>query len=298
MHIPTRQGVGPSRVTLPVGPWPTVLDFLLERMPDISRDEWLHRFAHDLVLNEAAKPVAATQTYTPHTKLYYYRHIANEPVLPKKASIMFEDEHLVVADKPHFMPVTPAGRYVQQSLLVQLKHLTGNDDLVPLHRIDRETAGLVMFGKRLQDRDAYHALFRDKEMHKVYEAVAAFNPALELPRAHISRLQPDQLFFKTQEVAGEPNSETRISLLKVEASRALYQLVPISGKRHQLRVHMMALGLPLEGDQFYPTVLRGPDALEDFNNPLQLLAKTVAFTDPVTGEAREFHSALRLSLAL
>ncbi len=298
MHIPTRQGVGPSRVTLPVGPWPTVLDFLLERMPDISRDEWLHRFAHDLVLNEAAKPVAATQTYTPHTKLYYYRHIANEPVLPKKASIMFEDEHLVVADKPHFMPVTPAGRYVQQSLLVQLKHLTGNDDLVPLHRIDRETAGLVMFGKRLQDRDAYHALFRDKEMHKVYEAVAAFNPALELPRAHISRLQPDQLFFKTQEVAGEPNSETRISLLKVEASRALYQLEPISGKRHQLRVHMMALGLPLEGDQFYPTVLRGPDALEDFNNPLQLLAKTVAFTDPVTGEAREFHSALRLSLAL
>ena len=298
MHIPTRQGVGPSRVTLPVGPWPTVLDFLLERMPDISRDEWLHRFAHDLVLNEAAEPVAATQTYTPHTKLYYYRHIANEPVLPKKASIMFEDEHLIVADKPHFMPVTPAGRYVQQSLLVQLKHLTGNDDLVPLHRIDRETAGLVMFGKRLQDRDAYHALFRDKEMHKVYEAVAAYNPALELPRAHISRLQPDQLFFKTQEVAGEPNSETRISLLKVEASRALYQLVPISGKRHQLRVHMMALGLPLEGDQFYPTVLRGPDALEDFNNPLQLLAKTVAFTDPVTGEAREFHSALRLSLAL
>jgi tRNA pseudouridine32 synthase/23S rRNA pseudouridine746 synthase len=298
MHIPTRQGVGPSRVTLPVGPWPTVLDFLLERMPDISRDEWLHRFAHDLVLNEAAEPVAATQTYTPHTKLYYYRHIANEPVLPKKVSIMFEDEHLIVADKPHFMPVTPAGRYVQQSLLVQLKHLTGNDDLVPLHRIDRETAGLVMFGKRLQDRDAYHALFRDKEMHKVYEAVAAYNPALELPRAHISRLQPDQLFFKTQEVAGEPNSETRISLLKVEASRALYQLVPISGKRHQLRVHMMALGLPLEGDQFYPTVLRGPDALEDFNNPLQLLAKTVAFTDPVTGEAREFHSALRLSLAL
>ena len=298
MHIPTRQGVGPSRVTLPVGPWPTVLDFLLERMPDISRDEWLHRFAHDLVLNESAKPVTATQTYTPHTKLYYYRHIANEPVLPQKASIMFEDEHLIVADKPHFMPVTPAGRYVQQSLLVQLKHLTGNDNLVPLHRIDRETAGLVMFGKRLQDRDAYHALFRDKKMHKVYEAVAAYNPALELPRAHISRLQPDQLFFKTQEVAGEPNSETRISLLKVEASRALYQLVPISGKRHQLRVHMMALGLPLEGDQFYPTVLRGPDALEDFNNPLQLLAKTVAFTDPVTGEAREFHSALRLSLAL
>ena len=298
MSIPTRNGVGASRVSLPIGPWPTVLDFLLERMPDISRDEWLHRFANDLVLNVDAQPVQATQAYTPHTKLYYYRHIANEPVLPQKASIVFEDEHLLVADKPHFMPVTPAGRYVQQSLLVQLKHLTSNDELVPLHRIDRETAGLVMFGKRLQDRDAYHALFRDKEMHKVYEAVAAYAPALELPRVHISRLQQDELFFRTQEVDGEPNSETRIRLLKVEGTRALYQLEPVSGKRHQLRVHMMALGLPLEGDQFYPIVLRGPEDEEDFSKPLQLLAKSVAFTDPVTGEAREFHSALRLSLAL
>ncbi len=298
MHIPTRNGVGPSRVTLPAGPWPTVLDFLLERMPDISRDEWLNRFDDQLVLDESAQPVKATQTYTPRTKLYYYRHIANEPVLPEKASIVFEDEHLLVADKPHFMPVTPAGRYVQQSLLVQLKHLTGNDDLVPLHRIDRETAGLVMFGKRLSDRDAYHALFRDKEMHKVYEAVAAYNPALELPRVHTSRLQPDVLFFRTQEVPGEPNSETRIRLLKKEGLRALYELEPVSGKRHQLRVHMMALGLPLEGDQFYPKVLRGPDAEEDFSNPLQLLAKSVAFTDPITGEARAFHSALRLSITL
>jgi tRNA pseudouridine32 synthase / 23S rRNA pseudouridine746 synthase len=298
MRIPTRNGVGPSRVSLPVGPWPTVLDFLVARMPDISREEWLDRFAQQLVLNEAAQPVTATQAYTPHTKLYYYRHIANEPVLPEKASLVFEDAHLLVADKPHFMPVTPAGRYVQQSLLVQLKHLTGNDDLVPLHRIDRETAGLVLFGKRLQDRDAYHALFRDKTMHKVYEAVAAFNPALELPRVHTSRLQPDELFFRTQEVPGEPNSETRIQLLKTEGTRALYQLEPVTGKRHQLRVHMMALGLPLEGDQFYPTVLRGPDAEEDFSHQLQLLAKSIAFTDPVTGEAREFHSALRLSITL
>jgi tRNA pseudouridine32 synthase/23S rRNA pseudouridine746 synthase len=273
-----------------------VLDFLVDRMPDISREEWAERLAHQLVLNEAAEPVAATQPYTPHTKLYYYRHIANEPVLPDKASIVFEDDHLLVADKPHFMPVTPAGRYVQQSLLVQLKHLTGNDDLVPLHRIDRETAGLVMFGKRPQDRDAYHALFRDKEMHKVYHAVAAFRPELALPRVHSSRLVPGEPFFRTQEVPGEANSETRIRLLRVDGSRALYQLEPVSGKRHQLRVHMMALGLPLEGDLFYPTVLRGPDEDEDFSHPLQLLAHSVAFTDPITGQAREFHSALQLRL--
>ena len=296
MRIPTRNGVGPSCVSLPAGPWSTVLDFLVDRMPDISREEWAERLAHQLVLNEAAEPVAATQPYTPHTKLYYYRHIANEPVLPEKASIVFEDDYLLVADKPHFMPVTPAGRYVQQSLLVQLKHLTGNDDLVPLHRIDRETAGLVMFGKRLSDRDAYHALFRDKEMHKVYHAVAAFRPELALPRVHSSRLVPGEPFFRTQEVPGEANSETRIRLLRVDGSRALYQLEPVSGKRHQLRVHMMALGLPLEGDLFYPTVLRGPDEDEDFSQPLQLLAHSVAFTDPVTGQAREFHSALQLRL--
>ena len=296
MRIPTRNGVGPSCVSLPAGPWSTVLDFLVDRMPDISREEWAERLAHQLVLNEAAEPVAATQPYTPHTKLYYYRHIANEPVLPDKASIVFEDDHLLVADKPHFMPVTPAGRYVQQSLLVQLKHLTGNDDLVPLHRIDRETAGLVMFGKRPQDRDAYHALFRDKEMHKVYHAVAAFRPELALPRVHSSRLVPGEPFFRTQEVPGEANSETRIRLLRVDGSRALYQLEPVSGKRHQLRVHMMALGLPLEGDLFYPAVLRGPDEDEDFSHPLQLLAHSVTFTDPVTGQAREFHSALQLRL--
>ena len=296
MRIPTRNGVGPSCVSLPAGPWSTVLDFLVDRMPDISREEWAERLAQQLVLNEAAEPVAATQPYTPHTKLYYYRHIANEPVLPDKASIVFEDDHLLVADKPHFMPVTPAGRYVQQSLLVQLKHLTGNDDLVPLHRIDRETAGLVMFGKRLSDRDAYHALFRDKEMHKVYHAVAAFLPELALPRVHSSRLVPGEPFFRTQEVPGEANSETRIRLLRVDGSRALYQLEPVSGKRHQLRVHMMALGLPLEGDLFYPTVLRGPDEDEDFSQPLQLLAHSVTFTDPVTGQAREFHSALQLRL--
>jgi tRNA pseudouridine32 synthase/23S rRNA pseudouridine746 synthase len=298
MRIPTRNGVGASRLHLPAGDWPTVLDFLLERMPDISRDEWLYRFAQGWVLNANAHPIAASQPYAPHTQIYYYRHIANEPELPAKASIVFEDEHLLVADKPHFMPVTPTGRYVQQSLLVQLKNITGNDDLVPLHRLDRETAGLVMLSKRPAERNAYHARFRDQAMRKVYHAVSAYQPSLKLPCVHTSRLEADERFFTSKEVAGTPNSETHISLLKVEGTRALYQLEPISGKRHQLRIHMMALGLPLEGDQFYPTVLRGPDEEEDFRNPLQLLAKSMAFTDPVTGEAREFHSAMRLSIAL
>jgi tRNA pseudouridine32 synthase/23S rRNA pseudouridine746 synthase len=185
---------------------------------------------------------------------------------------------------------------VQQSLLVQLKRLTGCAELVPLHRIDRETAGLVMFGKRLSERDAYHALFRDKTIHKRYHAVAAWRADLQLPCVHASRMVPGEPFFKSQEVAGPPNSETRIQLLSHKGSRALYQLEPVTGKRHQLRVHMMSLGLPIEGDQFYPEVLRRPDEPEDFSQPLQLLAHSVQFTDPHTGHAREFQSQLELRL--
>lgn len=296
MQIPTRNGVGPSCVSLPAGPWVTVLDFLVERMPGISSEEWRDRLSHQRVLDEVAQPVNADDCYRPHTKLFYYRHIDNEPALPSQAHILFEDEHLLVADKPHFMPVTPAGRYVQQSLLVQLKLLTGNDHLVPLHRIDRETAGLVLLGKRVQERDAYHALFRDKHIRKVYHAVAAFDPEVSLPRTHTSRLVAGSPFFRMMETPGQPNSETRISLLKAEGQRALYQLEPVTGKRHQLRVHMLELGLPLLGDLFYPTVLRGPDEAEDFSQPLQLLAHSVMFTDPHTAQARAFSSQLALSI--
>lgn len=297
MQLPTRNGVGPSCVSLPAGPWPTLLAFLVERMPGISREEWLDRLSHQLVLDDLAQPVRAEDGYRPHTKLFYYRYIDNEPALPSRAHILFEDAHLLVADKPHFMPVTPAGRYVQQSLLVQLKQLTGNDDLVPLHRIDRETAGLVLLGKRVQDRDAYHALFRDKHIRKVYHAVAAFDPEVSLPRIHTSRLEAGSPFFRMREVAGQANSETRISLLKCEGQRALYQLEPVTGKRHQLRVHMLALGLPLQGDLFYPNVLRGPDDVEDFSQPLQLLAHSVMFTDPHTAQVRAFSSQMTLSIA-
>jgi tRNA pseudouridine32 synthase/23S rRNA pseudouridine746 synthase len=275
-----------------------VLDFLVERMPGISREEWLERLSHQEVLDETGQPVSAAAGYRPYTKLFYYRHIDNEPALPNSAHILFEDAHLLVADKPHFMPVTPAGRYVQQSLLVQLKQLTGNDDLVPLHRIDRETAGLVLLGKRAQDRDAYHALFRNKHIRKVYHAVAAFDPEVSLPRIHTSRLEAGSPFFRMREVAGQANSETRIRLLKCEGQRALYQLEPVTGKRHQLRVHMLALGLPLQGDLFYPTVLRGPDDAEDFSQPLQLLAHSVIFTDPHTAQVRAFSSQLALSITL
>jgi tRNA pseudouridine32 synthase/23S rRNA pseudouridine746 synthase len=296
IQLPMRNGVSASVVSVPQGA-PHLLDFLAQRMPGISRSEWAERLAQGLVLHEDGQAALPDQSCQPGQRLYYYRHLADEPVLPFQAQIVYQDTHLLIADKPHFMPVTPSGRYVQQSLLVQLKRLTGCADLVPLHRIDRETAGLVLFGKRLQDRDAYHALFRDHLIHKTYHAVAAHAPHLKLPLVHTSRLVPGEPFFRTQEVSGPANSETRIALLNTDGQRALYGLEPISGKRHQLRVHMNALGIPIEGDPFYPTVLRGPDAPEDFSQPLQLLAQSVRFTDPITGQTREWTSRLRLTLS-
>lgn len=296
--IGMRDGVSPSCVALPPGPWATLLDFLSERLPNVTRSTWADRMAQGLVLREDGHAVCGDQPYQHGQRLYYYRHRPTEAALPLTASTVFEDDHLLVADKPHFMPVTPTGRYVQQSLLVQLKLQTSCETLTPLHRIDRETAGLVLFSKRPQDRNAYQALFRDKNIHKVYQAVAAYRPELQMPLVHTSRMAEDtDQFFKMREVPGEPNSETRIQLLRCEGSRALYQLEPVTGKRHQLRVHMNALGMPIEGDQFYPRVLRGPDEVEDFAHPLQLLAQTVRFTDPVTGALRVFESRLRLNIS-
>jgi len=168
--------------------------------------------------------------------------------------------------------------------------LTACESLTPIHRIDRETAGLVVFCKRAQDRDAYHALFRHHQVHKWYQAVAAFKPELNLPLVHLSRLVEGDQFFLSKEISGEPNSETRVSMLKRIGDEALYDLQPLTGHRHQLRIHMMNLGVPIAGDQLYPHLLRGPHEADDFSSPMQLLAQRIAFTDPVTGQERDWQS--------
>ena len=298
--------------------WSTVFDFLCERFPAVTPEEWSARFADGLVLNKQGESISEATPYAPNTLIHYYRRIPDEPELPFKAQVLFQDEHLVVADKPHFMPVTPAGRYVRSSLLVQLKEELGIDTLSPIHRIDRETAGLVLLSVNPQERDAYQALFRERKVQKIYQAIAPYRDDLVFPLTRISRIEEDAQFFLSREVEGLTNSETRVEILKyldvaVDTSMgsaagspssspensskpsALYQLTPVTGKRHQLRIHMCALGIPIEGDQFYPEVLRGPEEIEDFSQALQLLAEKIAFTDPITGEEREFKSLLRLS---
>ncbi|MEZ5663340.1 MAG: pseudouridine synthase [Burkholderiaceae bacterium] len=293
--IAMRNGVSPSCVALPetgpVSPWSRVADFLAARLPAVGRDDWVDRMSRGEVVDEQGRPVPPEATYRGGQRLYYWRSLPAEPPIPFEAQVLFRDEHVLVADKPHFLPVTPTGRFVLQSLLVRLKQATGLESLSPIHRIDRETAGLVVFSVRPQDRGAYQALFRERSVHKVYEAIAAYDPTVALPRVHQSCMAEDsQAFYRMTEVDGAPNSETAIHLMERRDAWARYRLVPVTGKRHQLRVHMAGLGMPLVGDQFYPRVLRGPGEAEDFANPLRLLAQCIAFADPVTGEARRFES--------
>lgn len=292
--IPARNGVSASCVALPqdkAHPWPRLVDFLAERLSVVDRATWAERLARGEVLDDAGQPLPPDAPFQPGERIHYYRHLDSEPLIPFEEAVLFQDDHLLVADKPHFLPVTPGGRYVQQSLLVRLKRRTGIDTLSPIHRIDRETAGLVLFSVRAQDRNAYQALFRDRVVHKVYEAIAPHRPEVHFPLTRRSRIEEDSSsFFRMTEPDGASNSETHIELCEVHGGWARYRLSPVTGKRHQLRVHMNALGAPIAGDQFYPRVLRGPEDTEDFAEPLRLLACAIAFTDPVTGLARHFQS--------
>jgi tRNA pseudouridine32 synthase/23S rRNA pseudouridine746 synthase len=294
---PMRDGVSASCVALPAGAWVLLADFLAQRLSAVTHDQWRQRMALGLVLDENGAPLPPEAAYRPQTRVYYYRELSAEPTIPFEETVLFQDEHLVVADKPHFLPVTPSGRFVQQTLLVRLKKRLGIETLSPIHRIDRETAGLVLFSVRPQDRGAYQSLFRHRIVNKMYEAIAPLRADLPLPSVHRSRIEADAQFFRQREAPGQANSETRIELLAAQGDLARYRLSPLTGKTHQLRVHMNALGRPIVGDLFYPEVVHGPGPTpDDYSQPLQLLARSIAFVDPVTGEHRRFASQRQLRL--
>ena len=292
LPLPMRNGVSPSCVALAHQGAGSILDFLLQRLPGVAEAEWRQRMAAGDVVDEHGAPVTPERPFERGLRLYYYRSLPAEPALPFEETILYQDAHLLVADKPHFMPVTPSGPYLQHTLLVRLKNRLGLPDLVPLHRIDRDTAGLVLFSVQPSTRGAYHSLFRDHQISKHYEAVAPWRAELAFPREHRSRMQEGAQFFRMQEVPGAPNTLTHIELQAVHGAWARYRLSPVTGKRHQLRVHMAALGLPLRNDAFYPELNDPPEG--DFSRPLQLLARSLAFTDPLTGQARHFESERQL----
>lgn len=293
---PTRNGVGPSWVGLTAGPWLTLLDFLSTRFPNVPRQTWLDRLARGDVLSDsgaALHPEIASQTPYPtllrqFSRLVYYREVPNEPVIPFDEVLLYQDAHLLVVDKPHFLPVVPSGGYLNETLLVRLKRKLGLDELVPIHRIDRDTAGLVMFSKQVASRAAYCQLFSQRAVQKTYEAIAPWRADLALPLVRSSRIKPAGHFMLQHEVAGPPNAVTHIDVLQVRGALARYQLKPVTGQRHQLRVHMLALGVPLLNDGLYPVLT--PEGQLNYAQPLQLLAKSLAFIDPVSGQLQQFVS--------
>jgi tRNA pseudouridine32 synthase / 23S rRNA pseudouridine746 synthase len=291
---PTRNGVSPSCVVLPEGTWPTIVDFLVQRFPGISSDVWHARLQAGNVINEDGVPVDVQSPYQSQARIYYYRAIEAEPRIPFEEVVLFQDDLIVVADKPHFLPVIPSGRYLQETLLVRLKRKLGIDTLAPIHRIDRETAGLVVFTVQPPARRSYQDLFLQKSVRKKYEAIAPWRPELNFPLTYRSRLEDHgEHFMQVREISGEPNSETYIEVLEVKGDSARYGLSPITGRKHQLRAHCAALGIPIDNDRIYPKLL--PKNTDDYTKPLQLLAKLVAFRDPISGEERSFTSERKLT---
>ena len=304
--LPVKNGVGPSVVGLPKDeskqgrtPWITITDFLTDRFPAIPRATWLQRMADGDVEDEFGVPVTPDRPYQGHIRVYYYRDLEVEPRIPFDEVILHQDEHLIVVDKPHFLPVTPSGKYLQETVLVRLKRKLGLDDLVPIHRIDRDTAGLVLFSVQPATRDTYQALFRDRAVHKTYEAIAPWRPDLVFPLTRHSRIVEGEDFMTQMEVAATLNAPlnalTHIQVLEIKDNFARYQLSPVTGKRHQLRVHMNALGIPIQGDGIYPVLT--PEGQIDYENPLQLLAKAIEWVDPISKKIRRFESRFELKLS-
>ncbi|WP_285961729.1 pseudouridine synthase [Pseudomonas tohonis] len=289
----TEPNVRPSTLHLPQGPWATVLDCLCAHFPAIDRATWLDRMARGRVTDGEGRPVDALRPYQVGLCVRYYREVAQEREIPFEEHVLYQDERLVVVDKPHFLPVMPAGEYVEQTLQARLTRRLGIPGLVPLHRIDRHTAGLVLFSREPATRGAYQALFRERRVHKRYEAVAAPLPQLAFPLTLRTRLEPGEPFFRMQQVDGEPNTETRLEVIERGPQLWRYALHPVTGRKHQLRVHMAALGAGILNDGFYPG-LHDTQAPDDHARPLQLLARELAFVDPISGEALRFESTLRL----
>ena len=285
----------PSVVTLPnvAGPYPSILDFLARSFPHVARRDWLARLHAGNILDEQSNPISITTAYTPGKRLYYFRATEVEPVVPFLETIVFQNEELLVACKPHFLPVTPGGPFVNECLLNRLRSRTGIMDLAPLHRLDRDTAGLVLFSVNRKTRGRYHDLFMHGHVTKFYLAVVELESAPALTDWIVeNRIVRGEPRFRMKIATGIVNARSHITLLDYRAHRGLFGLSPQTGKTHQLRLHMSSLGFPILNDRVYPDLQ--PPLENNFEQPLQLLAKRLEFQDPVTGERRVFESEREL----
>lgn len=291
--LPVRNGVNATRLRLPAeGPWETAMEYVLDRFGHVDPDGIIDRFDRGEVVGLGGVPLSRHTPLREHTFIWYYRELPTEDRLPVEINILHQDENLLVVDKPHFLPTTPGGMYVAESALVRLRVALDIPDLIPMHRLDRMTAGVLLFSTNPQTRGKYQIMFEKRRIQKEYEAVAPVREDLELPRIVRSRMIKSRTYLLAQEVDGEPNAETRIELIEQSNGIGRYRLLPHTGKTHQLRVHMASLGIGILNDPFYPVLL--DQAPDDYTRPLQLLARSVQFTDPLTHQPAEYRSQLSL----
>ncbi|WP_407696008.1 pseudouridine synthase [Shewanella cyperi] len=294
----TARAAQPSFVVLPrdLSPSLTVFAFLAEHFARIGEEVWRARIQSGKVHWQDGSPIDLDTLCRPTARVYYYREVEAETQIPFREKILYRDEQIMLVHKPHFLPVTPSGNYVNECLVHRLRIATGISTIAPAHRLDRETAGVMLMSLNPETRHRYHELFLSGTICKDYQAVAALTPELaaahseasnsevrDLPRHWTvkNRLHAAEPSFLMQVIPGEANSHSEISLIAVKDGLGLFELSPITGKTHQLRVHMQSLGMPLLNDRFYPTLKpKGPD---DFDKPLKLVAKRLRFRDPISG---------------
>jgi tRNA pseudouridine32 synthase / 23S rRNA pseudouridine746 synthase len=279
----------PASVILPDAPYPTLLDFLEDRFARVGRACWQRRLAEGKVLDETGSPLSEASEYLPFRKILYFREVEEESIIPFPERILFQNRELVVACKPHFLPVTPIGRFVEQSLLHRLRKRTGIHDLVPIHRIDRHTAGLVLFSANRATTHLYCHLFKTGEVEKGYQALSAGPGGAEGAEWLVeNRVVPGEPWFRMRVAHGEVNARSRIRLVDERNGLRRFLLSPLTGKTHQLRIHMSGLGFGIQNDRCYPELQ--PEQPDDFERPLQLIARSLAFRDPLSGDNLQFES--------
>ncbi|MCG9698209.1 pseudouridine synthase [Shewanella sp. Isolate11] len=270
----------------------TVFEFLVQKFPQIDASVWRRRIIDNKVYWHGGEWVTLDSEYRPKQRVYYYREVPQERKIPLEEAVLYQDERIIIAYKPAFLALSPSGQVVNECLVNRLRIKCENEHIVPAHRLDRATAGLVLLVKQPQYRDAYHSLFRDGHISKTYQALAYLTDELkqqypqgilQAPRCWTvkNRIEAASPSFTRQLVAGEANSHSEIALVEVMGDIGRFQLSPITGRTHQLRLHMHSLGMAIINDRCYPCLQ--PKAVDDYASPLMLLAQRLQFSDPICG---------------
>jgi tRNA pseudouridine32 synthase / 23S rRNA pseudouridine746 synthase len=271
----------------------TILQYLQDRFPHIDRQIWTERLDNGQITSDAGIAISPDTKYQAGMNLSYFREIEQEIIVPFQENIVYQDDNLVAVCKPHFLPVQPAGPYVAECLLNRLKKSLDNNDLVPLHRIDRETAGIVLFSANPQTRGLYHRLFAERKIRKVYEAIGSMPENRLLDEWLVeNRIEESENWPLMKNADGPVNARTLIKKIDEKGELAKFRIEPLTGKGHQIRLHLQMIGSVILNDRYHPSLQ--PENPNDFNNPLQLIARQLSFTDPITGNHLEFISPREL----